>query len=154
MLTQNKMTPNFEIHLDRINGFMNLLSANLDRDARETYRILKSVLHTLRDTITLQESLQLMAQLPMFLKGVYAEDWKVKSRGAKIKHISDFVEKVKDKHGKTNNTDFSAPDDVERACRIVFRSLSDFVSKGEINDIRAVLPKDIKALFDNEMILL
>jgi uncharacterized protein (DUF2267 family) len=152
---ENTMAFNFEKHLSRVNEFMNVLAANLGiEDKDSVYRILRSVLHTIRDTISLQESLQLMAQLPMFLKGVYAEKWQVKSRKTRVKHVNDFIEKVKQRHGETFLYDFGSSDGAERACRIVFRTLSDFISEGEIKDIRAGLPKDIKVLFDNELVLL
>ena len=44
-------------------------------------RTLKSVLHLLRNQLTIEESLQLIAQFPMFLKAVYVSEWKPGNKG-------------------------------------------------------------------------
>ena len=47
----------------------------LDGDTEQAGRILSSILHGLREIISKDESLQLIAQFPMFLKAVYVNGW-------------------------------------------------------------------------------
>lgn len=56
---------------------------NLRKDTDKTGRIFTAIMQALRDIIPTEESLQLMAQLPMFLKGVYVNGWSIKKQKPK-----------------------------------------------------------------------
>ena len=56
---------------------------NLGVDKDKAGRILSSILHALRDIIPTEESLQLIAQFPMFLKAVYVNGWTIKKERPK-----------------------------------------------------------------------
>ena len=42
---------------------------------RRAYRLLRSVLHALRDRLQLNEAADLGAQLPTLLRGIYCKQW-------------------------------------------------------------------------------
>lgn len=135
-----------------MNHFINVLSENLGvSDKDKVYRILKSVLHTLRDNISIDESLQLIAQLPFMMKAVYVENWSVNFRKNKIKHIKDFILNVKERENQIFYYDFLDLIEVEQSCRIVFQTLCNSISEGEVNDIKAILPQELKSLINNEI---
>ena len=71
------MSLNFNQFALEANSFMKLYAQelNLKEDKNKAGRILSSILHGLRELISTEESLQLMAQLPMFLKAVYVNGW-------------------------------------------------------------------------------
>ena len=48
---------------------------NLATNTGKAGRILSSILNALRDVISTEESIQLIAQFPMFLKAVYVNGW-------------------------------------------------------------------------------
>ncbi len=146
--------PHFEKHLHKANAFMETLSENLGiEDKDKVYRIFKSVLHTLRDNISIEDSLKVIAQLPFILKAVYVENWSIKALHKKAKHLTDFLNHVKEKENKIYYYDFYNID-VERTCKIVIDVLKNFISEEEMNNIKAAMPKEIKKLFDNEVILI
>ena len=61
---------------------------NLGKDRDKAGRILAAILHSLRDIISTEESLQFIAQLPMFLKAVYVNGWTLKGKNKlKIKEV-------------------------------------------------------------------
>src|SRR5690348_4982934 len=41
----------------------------------QSYEVMRVVLHTLRDRLTVDEAAQLGAQLPLLIRGVYYEGW-------------------------------------------------------------------------------
>lgn len=111
-------------------------------------RIVRAVFHTLRDIISLEESLQFISQLPMALKSVYVDGWTNHKPKERIRHMGDFVTAVVNNDGQAGYTDFVAKKEGIHAIEAVFKVLNMYVSKGEIRDIRAILPKELKPLCD------
>ena len=57
--------------------WINDLDARLEwNDKARSYRVLKAVLHTLRDSLRVNEAVDLGAQLPGLLRGAYYEQWR------------------------------------------------------------------------------
>lgn len=108
-------------------------------------RVLSSVLHALREVISTEESLQLIAQFPMFLKAVYVNGWSSRKK-EKVKNMTEFIDLVRKFNGKTSVHDFESDEIAEDYIRKTFIMLRQFVSKGELEDIRSMLPKDLKNL--------
>ncbi len=132
------------------NQFLAEVAKELGEDytINESGRIVRSVLHVLRDIISLEESLQLISQLPMALKSVYVDGWNNHRPNKRIRHMDHFIHAVVEKDGPPGRSDFGAKSDRLLKIQVVFRVLKRYVSKGEIEDIRAVLPKDLKVLCD------
>jgi len=53
------------------------------------------VFHALRNWLSHEESFQLLAQLPMALKGVYVDGWKFDKAFNRLSHINDFLDEVR-----------------------------------------------------------
>ena len=71
------MALNFNQFAIEANTFLKKYSKELELgdNTDQAGRILSSILHGLRETISPEESLQLIAQFPMFLNGVYVNGW-------------------------------------------------------------------------------
>ncbi len=120
---------------------------NLGEDRDKAGRILTSILHALRDIIPTEESLQFIAQLPMFLKAVYVNGWRIKKDKPKVKHIAQFLDLVREHDGPSAVNDFEYSDEVaERYVDTTFIYLRKYVSLGEMQDLRDGLPKDLKSM--------
>ncbi|SHI77768.1 Uncharacterized conserved protein, DUF2267 family [Arenibacter nanhaiticus] len=125
------------------------LSTDMDRAGR----ILTATLHALRDIIPMEESLQFMAQLPMFLKAVYVNGWSLKKKGPKIKHLPEFIDLVREYDGSMAAYDFDYSNEMAEAyISTTFIYLSKYVSMGELLDIRDTLPKELKPLIPSKLI--
>ena len=118
---------------------------NLGEDTDKAGRILSSILHGLRDVISTQESLQLIAQFPMFLKAVYVNGWTLHKK-EKIKNMKDFISVVRAYDGVTSNNDFESDDVVVNYIDTTFILLRKYISLGEMEDLRSELPKDLKSM--------
>jgi uncharacterized protein (DUF2267 family) len=142
------MPLNFNKYATEGNAFMDdyIYQMNLVETPEKAARILPAILHALRDTIPVQESIQLLAQLPMFLKAVYVNGWSTKSRKQKIKTMEEFIAVVKGNNRIPADYDFISDELAEHYVHTTFFVLRKYISKGELQDIRAVLPKNLKPL--------
>ncbi len=118
-------------------------------DMQKAYRVLRSVFNALRSKISPQESLQMIAQLPMFIKAVYVDGWKWNSKGAKIRKLEAFLIAVERENGLIGFYDFKTMDHTEHCVRSVFRVLKHHVSEGEIADIVGSLPAELRPLLNS-----
>ncbi|WP_372746588.1 DUF2267 domain-containing protein [Lutibacter sp.] len=116
---------------------------NLKDDIDKSGRILSSILHALRDLISTEESLQLIAQFPMFLKAIYVNGWTLKKK-PKVKNLEAFIDLVRKYDGNTSLHDFESDEKAENYIKTTFIALRKYVSLGELEDIRTELPKDLK----------
>ncbi|NER10876.1 Uncharacterized conserved protein, DUF2267 family [Muriicola jejuensis] len=120
---------------------------NLGDDTEKAGRIFSAIMHALREIITPHESLQLVAQMPMFMKAVYVNGWTLKKEKPKVRRMEEFVELVREKDGVAAVNDFGYEDELaERYIDITFIHLRRYISLGEMEDIRDGLPKELKSM--------
>lgn len=112
-------------------------------DRNKALQGLRVVLHVLRDRLTQAEVVQLGAQLPLLIRGIYYEGWKP-SKPVIDRTVDRFLLRVA--HAFEGRMDFETKDLV----RAVFAVLSRRVDAGEIGDIRSILPKGFDALWPAE----
>lgn len=55
---------------------------------------LRAVLHTLRDTLVPDEAMDLGAQLPTLIRGIYYENYKLSGRPIVHRHEADFLQAI------------------------------------------------------------
>jgi uncharacterized protein (DUF2267 family) len=139
----------FEKHAAKGNKFVKNVSEYLgDVNRDKAGRITKAVLHALRDVLTVQENLHLISQLPLVIKGVYVDNWKISGEPKRIRTIDDFCDDLRQIARLTAEEDFDTKDDCLDAVHAVFSVIRDMVSEGEIEDIRSILPRELKELWD------
>lgn len=143
------MSLNFEKHASKGNEFLHKLAIRLgDEDNRERAgRVLRCVLRALRTLLTLEESFQFLAQLPMALKAVYVDGWNPNKYHRRIHTLREFSEEVMKEDGFSTWKDFSGVSDATDAIEAVIKTLADYVSAGELHDIIAILPEEMKEQF-------
>ena len=104
------------------------------------YHALRVVLHALRDRLTVEEAVQLGAQLPMLVRGFYYEGWNPAGKPAKA-HRAEFLDTIRSGFRPQEDAD------AERIARAVFKVVAAHISEGEIRDVKQILPKDLRALW-------
>lgn len=142
------MALNFNQYAVEANGFLKEYAEQMDmsEDQDKAARILSAVLHGLREIITVEESLQLISQFPMFLKAVYVNGWASGKTKNRVKHMSQFVELVRVTDGVTSNYDFESDEITEHYINTTFFALRKYVSSGELQDIKDNLSKNLKGM--------
>ncbi len=108
-------------------------------DEQRAFRVLRAVLQTLRDRLTVEEAAQFAAQLPMLLQGVYYHGWTPTGKPLKIRSRQEFLDRVAEGLMRQH--------DPEEACRIVFRVLEEKMPGGVIEDVKRILPEPIRDLW-------
>ncbi|MBA4746576.1 MAG: DUF2267 domain-containing protein [Muricauda sp.] len=145
---------NFDQYTAEGNTFLNDYAKQLsmENDKDKAGRVLTSILYALRDIISPIESLQLIAQLPMFIKALYVNGWAIGKKRARVKNLMDFIELVKKQDGSAAINDFGYNNDVaENYIHTTFSFLKRYVSQGELEDIRDVLPKGLKNIIPSHI---
>lgn len=142
MATTETHVPVFESTLQTTHNWLRELEllASL-RNESEAYSVLRAVLHALRDRLTPDEAVNLAAELPMLVRGFYYDDWKPSTTPKKLRTLRDFLKEM---------PLLPSPDetfDAEKAVRSVFLLLDHRISEGEIDDIRYMLPEEIRSLW-------
>ena len=114
-------------------------------DTHKSYLAMRAALHALRDRLTAEEASQLASELPMLVRGFYYEGWSPANKPRKLHTKQEFLDYVAEE----------LPDDPEldpeRAARGVFSMLAKRISKGEIHDIKATLPLEIRDLWPSSI---
>jgi uncharacterized protein (DUF2267 family) len=60
------------------------------------YRLLKAVLHAVRDWLQVNDAMHLGAQLPTLLRGVYYEDWRPAATPVKTRDRASFLARIRE----------------------------------------------------------
>jgi uncharacterized protein (DUF2267 family) len=142
------MILDFEKYAMKGNEFLNKLSANLGNvDRSHASRILKNTFRVLRNHITPEESLQLISQLPMALKSIYVDGWKL-SDHKRVKNIDEFLVEIIQAEGQDAWRDFSSKDEVLNAVKAVIDTMRLYVSHEEIDQALGTLPKKVRDNFE------
>jgi uncharacterized protein (DUF2267 family) len=122
--------------------WINELDARLGwEDKHRSYRLLRTVLQAIRDSLMVDEAAGFGAQLPELLRGVYYEHWRPATTPVKKRSKADFIARI-DTAFKADPIGFT-PD----AISAVFELLSDKITAGEIQQVHHALPADIRALW-------
>lgn len=135
-----KTMPSFEKTIQKTNGWIKDIMEELNlEDGQRAYQALRTVLHALRDHLSIEETAQLGAQLPMLIRGIYYEGWDPSGKPIREKDdAAGFLGYIRKYFDRDTYLD------VEAVTRAVLKVLSEKISAGEISDICSSLPRDVK----------
>lgn len=144
----------FDKYAMKGNEFINILARKLgDENNRDRAgRILRSVFAMLRNHISLEESIQLLAQLPVAIKGVYVDGWSLSHSRERIRTFDGLVNEVASKEGSIIWRDFSNRDEIINAIRAVVETMAHYVSKEELIEAFGTFPKGLKESFQSWLV--
>jgi len=111
------------------------------QDRHLAYLGLRATLHALRDRLTVEEAAEVAAQLPMLVRGFYYEGWDPTGKPVRMRHREEFLAWI------ARELPSRAPMDAESVARALFLLLSERVADGEIDEVRHVLPAEIRELW-------
>ena len=132
----------FDTTVQKTNSWLKDVMVELGwEDRQRAYLALRSTLHALRDRLTVDETAQLAAQLPMLIRGFYYEGWNPAHTPVRQRTRREFLVRIEE--GFTH----AAPIDAELIAHAVFAVLAARISEGEIQDVEQVLPEEIRDLW-------
>lgn len=104
-----------------------------------SYAALRSVLHTLRDRLTVEECADLSAQLPMLIRGIYYEAWNPSHVPVKLRR-EEFLERI------AAQLPYEVEGKVEDLVQTTLQALRRHITEGEWADIKDSVPKEVAAV--------
>jgi len=137
--------------LDQAVHLTHLWIGELDRalgwnDKHRALRLLREVLHGIRDRLPVVENAQLAAQMPTLLRGIYFEQWRPGHAQDRHGSLSRLLERLS---GAFREDPFFDP---EVGLAAVLDLLCAKVSAGEIEDVVGCLPREIREFWAGEAV--
>jgi len=132
----------FDATVQETNLWLKAVMQRMHTDDRQhAYLALRSTLHALRDRIGPEPAVHLSAQLPMLVRGLYFEGWRLAAGQSRERHQGEFLDHVRQELPK------DAGIDVNLAVRAVFATLDEKLDPGEVAKVMGVLPAELEALW-------
>jgi len=135
---------NFTQAAQQAQQWVNELADDLNWDERRAYHLLRCVLQTLRDWLPQEEMIDLSAQLPSLIRGIYFEGWKPLETPVEDRKKADFISRVQDAFSD------DLLNDPDAAVRAAFRLLHRHISYGEIVQVRNSMKKSLRDLWPED----
>jgi uncharacterized protein (DUF2267 family) len=138
----------FDQFVEKGNEFLKEIASELGmpEDTDQAYRVMSAVFHAVRETITAEESLHLISQLPMFIKAVYVNSWHLKPNN-KIRSKTEFFECLRKQNPRTALEDFGNDEVARSKTQAVLKVIKNHVTTGEVQDILDQLPMELAELW-------
>lgn len=131
----------FDKTVQTTNIWLKEIAEDIGPDRQRAYHALWAVLRALRDRLTLEDSAQLAAQLPLLVRGLYYDQWHPGEQPKRVRHRDEFLALVARDLGQIK------PIDPEDASRAVFKVLDRHISRGEVEQVKQSLPAEIRSLW-------
>lgn len=124
------------------NAWLNDLDDRIGwENKQKSYRLLRSLLHVLRDHLSADEAAQLSAQLPVLVRGIFFEGWDPSKTPVVIRSAESFIDRVQ--------SDF-ASDPLDGAPELIAAGMAvlrSHVSNGQMDQVECTFAKPVRALF-------
>jgi uncharacterized protein (DUF2267 family) len=131
----------FDRTLQTTNTWLGQIMETLGPDRQIAWHALGAVLRTVRDRIPLGLAAHLGAQLPLLVRGAYYDQWRPREQPENWRSLDDFLAKIS---AELSNL---RPVDPRDAARCVFQVLNHYVDPGQVENVRAALPEEVRRLW-------
>jgi uncharacterized protein (DUF2267 family) len=134
----------FDRTLQATHAWLDDIMADLGPDRHVAWHALGGVLHALRDRLPLELAVHLGAQLPLLVRGLYYDQWRIGAEPNRTRTLEAFLDQVGE--GLKN----IRPVNRMEAARSVLRVLTRHVSAGQVRHVRDSLPEEVRAIWPDE----
>lgn len=140
-----------EAYSQKANQFVNEVAQELGipQDREHAERVILAVFHTLRDIITPEESMHLMAQLPFYLKAAYAENWRISRAPKRMRAMEEFLADLRAHSGRTAARDLGNDETARQKAAAVLKVLQTYVGEGELAHVKGQFPPALLGLWES-----
>jgi uncharacterized protein (DUF2267 family) len=134
--------PVFDTTVQETNLWLKSLMAHMHSEDRHlAYLALRSTLHARRDRLGPENAVHLAAQLPMLVRGLYFEGWRMAGTPTKERTRADFLEHVRSELPRGSAIDPNL------AARAVFEVLVEKLDRGQIDKVIDRMPAELRELW-------
>lgn len=138
-----------DTYMNEANAYFKKLAADLGHpdETDRVLRIWRAVMHSLRDRITISESFDLMAQLPVILRGLYAEQWKYSEKPPlRYETVEEMKQEVKKLQQRYGEKEFSWNEPTKEIISQSIDSMKGYLTDGQMDHLRDQMPGEVKEL--------
>jgi len=136
--------PILDKSVEDVHLWLNTLMRHLGHHDRvQAFHILKAVLHALRDRIGPENAVHFSAQLPLLIRGLFFEGWKMNASASHERHVPDFLEHV------AKALDENHRGNLEGNVRAVFSVIWERVDQGEVAKLMRIFPSELRVLWQS-----
>ena len=132
----------FDRTLETTHIWLNEICKELGPDKQVAWKVLSTVLHKLRDRLTINLAAHLGAQLPLLIRGVYYDQFEPSKMPTECRSRDEFMAEVSEWLSDTR------PVDPDLAVRTVFKVMSRHISEGQVQKVKDALPKSLRQIWD------
>lgn len=115
--------------------WLNEITDQIGPDRKLAWHVLSAVLRVLRDRLRPDDAAHLAAQLPLFVRGAFYDQYRPSQQPLALRTQDEFVQRIQDLFGDVRPVDPAA------ATRAVFAVLQHHLDPGEITKVRHALPE-------------
>jgi uncharacterized protein (DUF2267 family) len=145
---QRKRPLNFEQFAAEGNRFVNEIAYELNTDRNHAARVLRAVLHAVRDRLPADDAIQFAQGLPMMLKGLFIDQYDLSDVPVVIRSPQKFLDFIYSKAGINAHMDFPDRESILDALQAVFFVLENHMDYGQILQIKHIMNQEIVDLID------
>jgi uncharacterized protein (DUF2267 family) len=135
----------FDKHCQEANRFIKNIAIQLGTpdDTGHAVRVLKCIFKALRRKLIPDESLHIVSQLPLLLKGMYVDGWDINEPISEAQTFEEFLNDIRNNTEGEEGEDFDDDEQARKKITAVFNVLKEFISDGELDYIHDELPKEV-----------
>lgn len=137
----NTGLPVFDRTLQETNLWLEDLETRLGASRHEAYAALRATLHVMRDHLPAEVAMHFAAQLPMLLRGMFTEGWRLAPKTKAERSLDAFLAEI----GERLTADFTF--DPETIARAAFQTVRSRVDIGLADKVMDCLPGAVRELW-------
>lgn len=131
----------FDKTLQTTHIWLDEIMAVIGPDRHAAWNVLGAVLRTVRDRVPVPLAVHLGAELPILVRGIYYDQWRIAEQPEKYRTMDEFLHHIKENLGTAR------PLNYQKAARAVFNVLTRHIAHGQVEKVRDALPEDVRNLW-------
>ncbi|MHC2990663.1 hypothetical protein OB13_03340 [Pontibacter sp. HJ8] len=117
-------------------------------DMNKAGRIFRAVLQSIRDRLPVIDAVQFAAQLPIFWKGIYFDQYDPEKVPVRIRDAQEWLNYIRNKNAFAANNDFQQDEEIAAAFKGVFQALQNQITDGQLQKVKESLDEEIQELLE------
>lgn len=114
-------------------------------------RAVRSVLITIRNCLSFEQSIKFINYLPLPFKAIYIQDWHINDKvPERIHSMNEFIEQVYKLDAGLCSTHYKEHDAIKQAVKAVFKVIGLHISNADLQKELAFLPDDLRLYLEAE----
>jgi|GEM_PF-6337895 len=115
-----------------------------ERDPEKGVRVLRTVLHSLRDMLKLDDAIAVLMLLPHSMKALFIENWNTADLPCVPPETASYVDVVRKKAGKLAFCDFPTAAETEKSVQYIFNCIREQLTPEQVRELQRYIPSLVR----------